>query len=504
MSGVKKRVNHLAVFKQRTKHDDNAELSEIIILSARKTGNLNLSSRGLYTVPNRVWCINELTEEEVRNLHFELDYTHENERWWEQEPLKTLDLSCNNLTAIDPRIECLTDLNALYLQSNMLHTLPAEIGNLKKLKILNLSNNKLEKLPYEFYRLAELHELNLKSNNINQLDPAIGDFIMLTHLEIDMSCLEGVGQLKTLTLGNNQIESIPEEIIKLVYLEIFDLSHNKITLIPSYIGILPNLKQFVIDGNDVQNVRADIIRCGTPRILKHIRQGIESTNLDAKEHVVLDVSTNVYPDRYAMQSTKLLSLAGQNLIELPKEVLENACKADVSTVDLSRNKLSTLPDELCIIANVANLKLISNQLTCIPDWIGEKYKYLQALDLSKNLLQTLPSSFGLLKYLKELNISFNRFEEVPVSVYDVDSLEILIANNNLITNIDATSLQKLQKLAILNLANNNIGHVPPELGNLKNLRNLLLSGNSFKQPRQAILAKSTEEILAYLRNRIPH
>lgn len=45
-----------------------------------------------------------------------------------------------------------------------------------------------------------------------------------------MSCLEGVGQLKTLTLGNNQIESIPEEIIKLVYLEIFDLSHNKITL----------------------------------------------------------------------------------------------------------------------------------------------------------------------------------------------------------------------------------------------------------------------------------
>lgn len=45
-----------------------------------------------------------------------------------------------------------------------------------------------------------------------------------------MSCLEGVGQLKTLTLGNNQIEIIPEEIIKLVYLEIFDLSHNKLTL----------------------------------------------------------------------------------------------------------------------------------------------------------------------------------------------------------------------------------------------------------------------------------
>lgn len=64
----------------------------------------------------------------------------------------------------------------------------------------------------------------------------------------------------------------------------------------------------------------------------------------------------------------------------------------------------------------------------------------------------------------------HRYKEIPESIYDVDSLEILIANDNLITNIDILSLQKLQKLAILNLANNNIGYIPPELGNLKNLR----------------------------------
>lgn len=110
-----------------------------------------------------------------------------------------------------------------------------------------------------------------------------------------------------------------------------------------------------------------------------------------------------------MQSTKLLSLAGQNLAELPQQVLEDACIADVGTVDLSRNKLAALPDQLSIIARVGDLKLMSNQLTCIPEWIGEKYKYLQALDLSKNLLDSLPSSLGLLKYLREINISFNRY-----------------------------------------------------------------------------------------------
>nr|XP_031826969.1 leucine-rich repeat-containing protein 40-like [Nomia melanderi]XP_031826970.1 leucine-rich repeat-containing protein 40-like [Nomia melanderi] len=601
MSGVKKKINHLAVFKQRTKNDDNAELSEVNIISARNSGNLNLSSRGLYTVPDRVWYINALTEEELKELHFEFDYVHKNERWWEQEPLKILDLSCNSLTTISSKIEYLSELTTLLLHNNLLEDLPPEIRNLSILKILNLSNNKLLKLPDQFYKLNELQELCLKNNSLMELDSAIGDLIMLSHLdlsynnlsslpvgmgylvrlksldvshnmlkelppdltnmralqkldasynqleilpplgelrkvetvmlqtnkltifpnvsgctllrvlhladnnivEIDMLCLEGVGKLKILTLGNNKVDTIPEEIIKLINLEILDLSNNNITIVPSIIGVMPNLKQFVIDGNDVQNIRTDIIRCGTSRILKYIRQTVNSTNLNTKEYAVTDVNTSIYPDKYTMQSTKLLSLAGQNLTELSQEVLENACKADVSTVDLSRNKLSELPDQLSIIERVDDLKLTSNQLNSIPEWIGEKYKYLQTLDLSKNLLESLPSNLGLLKYLREINISFNRYKEIPQSIYAIEPLEIFIANDNLITDIDVSSLTKLRKLAILNLANNNIGYVPPELGNIKNLRTLSLSGNCFKQPRQAILAKSTEEILAYLRDRIP-
>lgn len=48
--------------------------------------------------------------------------------------------------------------------------------------------------------------------------------------EIDPQRLEAIGHLKKLTLQNNKIEVIPEEIIKLINLEVFDLSHNNISL----------------------------------------------------------------------------------------------------------------------------------------------------------------------------------------------------------------------------------------------------------------------------------
>lgn len=68
------------------------------------------------------------------------------------------------------------------------------------------------------------------------------------------------------------------------------------------------------------------------------------------------------------------------------------------------------------------------------------------------------------------NNIFHRFAELPEAVYDIVSLEGLTANDNQIKEIDVTSLGKLKRLAVLNLANNNIAYVPPELGNLKNLR----------------------------------
>lgn len=60
---------------------------------------------------------------------------------------------------------------------------------------------------------------------------------------------------------------------------------------------------------------------------------------------------------------------------------------------------------------------------------------------------------------------------IPACVYELCSLEILLARDNKIEKIDvsATGLTAIPKLATLDLANNNIDHVPPELGLLKKI-----------------------------------
>lgn len=111
-----------------------------------------------------------------------------------------------------------------------------------------------------------------------------------------------------------------------------------------------------------------------------------------------------------MKHTKLLSLIGQNLQQITDTIFEDASAAGVTCVDLSKNKFSTIPEKLSLIKTVEDLKLSCNQLTSLPNWMGESFaRHLRYLDLSKNQLTSMPDSIGLLENLREINISQNRF-----------------------------------------------------------------------------------------------
>ncbi|XP_046390373.1 leucine-rich repeat-containing protein 40-like isoform X2 [Ischnura elegans] len=550
--GIKSKIVHSdlnPVFHLQTKECDAKELSPHLIKLARRSGQLNLSGRGLGTAPEKIWEINDLDEAEIRLLDVKLDRDSDGDRWWEHEPLHHLDLSSNSLTKISSKIQNLSTLTTLNLQDNGLESLPCEIGNLQSLTKLNVNYNKLTDIPNEFFQLRELKSLAISHNFLESLSSdGIGDLIMLENLEVshnkltvvppgvgfltrlkqlsmshndisdlppdignlrvlqvlDLSynklttlpplgelrklemlylqhnllsstpdlvgcaclkeahfsdnsikdvqpeVLENLPHLKVLNLRDNKLDALPDEVSSLRALIRLDLANNTLTTLPSSLGLLPHLQALQVEGNPLRGVRNDIIRCGTVRLLRYLRERWQSegnTIEGEDEHGPLpggapDQSANGFPDRYNMlRGGKILSLANKSLATVPAEVFEEAKAVDVYSVDVSRNIISEVPSGM---------------------------------------------------------------KSIPSCVKDLPSLEILIARDNQITDVDLTILNGPKFLATLDLSNNDIHVVPPELGLLEKLRCLELSGNPFRVPRHSVLSKGTPAILSYLRDRIPH
>ncbi|KPI96791.1 Leucine-rich repeat-containing protein 40 [Papilio xuthus] len=590
------KVCNKSVFNLQDKDADANELSKGLIKSAKRTGQLSLCNRGLGTVPDNVWKIDELVLEESKEVDFARS---DNNSWWTDVPLKTLDLSSNVIKTISPDVKLLQQLVTLKLHDNALTKLPAEFGELKNLANLSLDRNKIAELPKEFYTLTELRWLSMSHNELKKIEPEFGDLVMLTFLDIshnkltelppgmgylvrlvdlnlshneltelppdivnlrelrkmnishnNLKKLPTMGELRkmeildanhndieklpdfygctalkeiyiannfikeiteefcdqmqhlnVLNIRDNKIELLPENISLLQRLKRLDLTNNNLNKLPRNLGLLSQLQSISMDGNKLSFVRQDIIRGGTDRMMKYLRDRIaEEVDSDSK------ILHNEWPDKFTLKKSQALMLPGKDLTSVPEDVFITAANVEVHIVDISKNKLKEVPLGICQIKDtLSQLILSSNNIEIIPREISS-CTHLQYLDLGKNCLMDLPLEFGNLKHLRELVISCNKFTKIPRCVYDMDNLEILLAGENKITEINVSSdaLAKLKKLAVLDLTNNSIITVPPELGNFTNLRALELMGNCFRQPRHAILAKGTASLLSYLRDRIPN
>ncbi|KAH8401122.1 hypothetical protein KR009_003142 [Drosophila setifemur] len=212
-----------------------------------------------------------------------------------------------------------------------------------------------------------------------------------------------------------------------------------------------------------------------------------------------------FPDKYVMRNSRVLKVSMAQITDVPVDVLETARQEQVNIVSLDGNLLMEVPKNLTMLSEQLNqLVLTKNQISFVPRYISQ-FSKLSVLNLSCNLLCELPIELAGLQLLQELDISHNRFNHLPRCIYELRSLETLLAHDNQIKDFDAsdTGLGALQKLECLNMRNNDILVVPPVLGNLKNLKDLELWGNPFRQPRHQILSMGTQEVLSYLRTRIP-
>lgn len=610
---MQRRARNPSFGRQSRGEANSGDVSEALLRQTRKSGQLNLSNRGLTVVPDKVWRVNLDVPPEARNVS--LDAT-DDDKWWEIVDLTKLILASNKLTEISSEISQFPALAVLDVHDNALLSLPDEIGQLVNLKRLNLSHNKLSTLPNsmgclvslsslkldhnnltsletELGQLKQLDEMDLSCNSLSHLPASLGSCQSLRHLNVaqnnlewlppEIGCLGALkdlnlsnnmfselpkdigrlynlerldcrhnqltcvplltscGALKELYLGNNKISSlngesfpyikslsifdfrdnkinsIPDEITVLKNLERLDLANNDISGLPYAMGTMENLKSLVLDGNPLKSIRRDVVMRGTQAVLKHLRSRIpQEEKCDSTDAPATSLSTGLslstgspLPtasrglDVHTISSTKTLNYSNKKVTCIPDEVWDAAVAGDVSTLNISKNALTEIPARLCTLAkSLTDLNVSMNKIGSLPSEFG-CFSKLSSLDLSVNQLSALPDTFSSLKVLREVNISNNRFKNVPTVLYSLKSLEIIIASGNQIQLIDVDNLLPMSALSTLDLQNNDIAQVPPQLGNVTQLRSLQLEGNPFRNPRAAILAKGTQALLAYLRDRIP-
>ncbi|XP_069126411.1 leucine-rich repeat-containing protein 40-like [Argopecten irradians] len=528
---------------------DSAELTKLILASnwlvtlSENLANfgaltvLDLHDNRLESLPKAIGGLKYLQKLDIsRNKLYELP-----ECVTEAVSLRTLLLAHNQISRIEERIGNLSNLEHLDTSDNQLLSLPRRIGHLSRLSKLNASNNKIQRLPPEVGSMFGLRYFDLTHNDLGELPNELGQLLYLEQLYVrhnhlaDIPLLSQCSKLKELHLGNNRIQRIttehleclksvtvldlrdnqlaflPDSISLLEGLERLDLSNNDLPGLPFTLGLIVSLKSIVLDGNPMKSIRRDIIMRGTMELKKYLQsrledpkpppissQGLETSQ--GKSGIVGGKGDGV--SAHDMHTSKLLDYSGKQAVEVPLDVWAVAEKSAVMTVDISKNKFSALPDNLMLLQDTLKvLNLGFNRFSTLHPDIS-LFMNLVSLDLRNNSLSELPADMESLENMRDVFLSYNRFTCIPPVLFELKKLEILFMDNCKIDTVDAAGVCSLPRIGTLDLQNNNISQVPPELGNCTQLKSLQIAGNPFRNPRPAVLAKGTLALLEYLRNKI--
>ncbi|MEY4605180.1 MAG: hypothetical protein RIT43_2472 [Bacteroidota bacterium] len=115
--------------------------------------------------------------------------------------------------------------------------------------------------------------------------------------------------------------------------------------------------------------------------------------------------------------------------------------------------------------------------TEVPAGLG-KFKKLRALDLSKNQLITLTDEIALLDSLEYLDISKNKLDVFPIQLCRLTHLKTLILNRNNFSEIPEC-IKYLRVLEFLDLWSTPVTTFPNGISELTSLKILDLQGNRY-------------------------
>ncbi|NXN16465.1 LRCH1 protein, partial [Indicator maculatus] len=213
-----------------------------------------------------------------------------------------------------------------------------------------------------------------------------------------------------------------------------------------------------------------------------------------------------------------LNLSGRKLKEFPRSAATLSHDlSDTVRADLSKNRLTEVPTELCHFVSLETLNLYHNCIKIIPDAIVN-LQMLTYLNLSRNQLSSLPAclcglplkvliasnnklgslpeEIGQLKQLMELDVSCNEITTLPQQIGQLKSLKELNVRRNYLEVLP----QELVQLPLVkfDFSCNKVLVIPICFRKMVQLQVLLLENNPLQSPPAQICTKGKVHIFKYL------
>ncbi|XP_072297682.1 PH domain leucine-rich repeat protein phosphatase 1 [Eucyclogobius newberryi] len=358
--------------------------------------------------------------------------------------INSVDLSCCSLEQLPPNLFYSHDLTHLNLKHNFLPSdrRLQQLQRFSRLRSLNLSNNHLGQFPLAICDIHTLTEVNLSCNYLASVPSAVGSMT----------------SLQTFLLDGNSLNDLPNELGSLQRLGYLGLSFNQFSHIPQVLERLPSMEKLCMAGNNLETLTLQNFRLlrvkhidlrlnkitvmvpDEPDLLRHV------THLDVRDNRLKELDASVFPRLEVLHCER-------NNIESFK-----AKGTLLKGIYAANNELRQL-DVTPVPSNLSYMDISRNRMESLPEWLCEAKK-LEVLDVSHNLVTELPARLFCSNSVRKLSAGHNQLQRLPDRV-ERPLLEVLDVQHNQLVELPCNLFLKSESLRCVNASANKLEHLPP-------------------------------------------
>ncbi len=292
----------------------------------------------------------------------------------------------SDLTLLD-KIQELTNLTYLSIKDSTIKSFPRSMIFPKSIVFLTL-NTKSANFPRQISEIDSLYELTITCKDV-----------------IIPNEFSHLSKLKVVKIRNSNLDSIPNNLLKVPNIHTLDLTGNRITQVEGNIFVCEKpLIELRLNSNPIEKLPLSLFNSGISWLrlsdlkLSELPKGIKFTGTS------IDLSNNrlsELPNDFEADSLLEIFLGANEFRDFPIELtrIKNICRV----ISIGSNSIQTLPVEIKNLKRLQNFVLDNNQIAELPKEIG-KMTDLESLSLRGNKLLKLPDEIKNLKHLKILNL----------------------------------------------------------------------------------------------------